>query len=52
MKVKLRKVNKMEKQDFPTAVATIRIGRHEAQLTQKELDYLYKELKKFINTKN
>lgn len=45
--IKLRKADKYEKQDHPKAVATIRVGRHEAQLTQKQINDLQKELNRF-----
>jgi hypothetical protein len=45
--LKLRKANRTEKKDFPNAVATITIGRHEAQLTQKDIDLLHSKLNKF-----
>ncbi len=48
--IKLRKANRHEKKDYPTAVATITIGNHEAQLTQKDIDLLHGKLNKFTNS--
>ncbi len=46
--MKLRKVNRIEKKDYPNAVVTITIGGHEAQLTQKDVDLLYDKLNEFV----
>lgn len=42
--VKIRKANKQEIKDYPNAVATITIGRHEAQLTKNDIDKLLSKL--------
>ncbi len=45
--IKLRKANRHEKKDYPNALATIIVGKHEAQLTQKDIESLHSKLNKF-----
>lgn len=45
--IKLKKIKEQELKDYPAAVATIAVGRHEAQLTAVELIQLKYQLNKF-----
>ncbi len=45
--IHLKKITKAEIKDYPNAIATITVGRHDKQLTQKEIDYLFTNSQKF-----
>lgn len=45
--IKLKKIKEQELKDYPNAIATIAVGRHEAQLTAAEIIQLKYQLNKF-----